>query len=158
MAVTCAGKTRPKRASRGARCSVGHAAASRTAWTTILLSFSLISLSRTTFTNTQSHSFAHDLMYMYNAIQDALDDVRASVMPEQTPILTPAQLASLRSSVARQGRALGSLERLLADICVPKDAKSAAALRSFVALQDAFQCNGAWRLWCGADGGRMTHA
>ncbi|EKM59856.1 uncharacterized protein PHACADRAFT_250626 [Phanerochaete carnosa HHB-10118-sp] len=61
---------------------------------------------------------------MFNAIQDALDD-----------------LASFRSSTARQGRALDTLERLLADICVPKDAKSAAALQSFVSLQDSFQCN-----------------
>ncbi|GJE84460.1 CDC14-domain-containing protein [Phanerochaete sordida] len=61
---------------------------------------------------------------MYNAIQDALDD-----------------LASFRSSAGRQGRALDTLERLLADICVPGDAKAAAALRAFSALQETFQCN-----------------
>lgn len=75
-------------------------------------------------------------------------DVRADVPRAD---LSPTQLASFRSSMARQGRALDALERLLADICVPTDAMSAMALQSFVSLQDAFQCNSEWRLGCGAD-------
>ncbi|KAI0340792.1 CDC14-domain-containing protein [Trametopsis cervina] len=68
-------------------------------------------------------------MYMKDVIQDALDD-----------------LASNKSSAARQGRALDSLERLLAEICVTADTSSSEALQSFVSLQDTFQCNVPFRL------------
>ncbi|KAI0700607.1 cell division control protein 14, SIN component-domain-containing protein [Cytidiella melzeri] len=68
-------------------------------------------------------------MHMRDIIQDALDD-----------------LASNKSSTSRQGRALVTLERLLAEICVTADASSTDALQSFVSLQDTFHCNVPFRL------------
>ncbi|KAI0775406.1 cell division control protein 14, SIN component-domain-containing protein [Irpex lacteus] len=62
-------------------------------------------------------------------IQDALDD-----------------LASTKSSTARQGRALDKLERLVAEICVTAGTGSTEALQSFVSLQDTFECNVPFRL------------
>ncbi|KAF7789385.1 hypothetical protein EIP86_000329 [Pleurotus ostreatoroseus] len=61
---------------------------------------------------------------MFDIIQDALDD-----------------LTSIRSSISRKGRALNTLERLIADIYVPSSPSALAALKTFVSLQDTFQCN-----------------
>ncbi|KAI0092154.1 cell division control protein 14, SIN component-domain-containing protein [Irpex rosettiformis] len=66
---------------------------------------------------------------MKDVIQDALDD-----------------LASNKSSTARQGRALDKLEHLIAEICVTAGTSTTEALQSFVSLQETFECNIPFRL------------
>ncbi|TCD60444.1 hypothetical protein EIP91_010061 [Steccherinum ochraceum] len=60
---------------------------------------------------------------MQETIQDALDD-----------------LSSSHASTSRKGRALDSLEKLLAEICGPLNSDSYPQ-QYFIALQDTFQCN-----------------
>ncbi|KDQ64176.1 hypothetical protein JAAARDRAFT_27798 [Jaapia argillacea MUCL 33604] len=61
---------------------------------------------------------------MQITIEDALDD-----------------LASTRTSTGRKTRALVTLEKLLASICIPGDEESLDQLEAFLILQDTFECN-----------------
>ncbi|KAH9947211.1 CDC14-domain-containing protein [Amylocystis lapponica] len=63
-------------------------------------------------------------MHMKNLLQDVLDE-----------------FGSPRTSTARIGQILTTLEGLQAEICVQKDPASSERLRTFTALQDTFECN-----------------
>ncbi|KAI0797152.1 cell division control protein 14, SIN component-domain-containing protein [Abortiporus biennis] len=63
-------------------------------------------------------------MSLPELLQDALDD-----------------LSSTRTSNDKKGSALNTLERFLAEGCVPSDIVASNALKTFLALQDTFQCN-----------------
>ena len=81
---------------------------------------------------------------MYDTIQDALDDVSCVSLRNDHAFSSHVQLTSPRSSLSRKGRALGTLEGLVADIYV---SDRPGPLDAFLSLQDSFQCNSESANW-----------
>ena len=79
---------------------------------------------------------------MEDIILNTLDDVGIIISAILTSGLMapPLQIASTRSSLTRRERALTSLERLLASICVSSNKTS--QLPIFLELQASFETNG----------------
>ena len=77
-------------------------------------------------------------------LQDLLDEVRFQSRACCATRLNSylLQLVSSRTSAARVGEILTSLERSLAEICIESGLEAAAQLHEFLDLQDAFECNG----------------
>jgi hypothetical protein len=75
---------------------------------------------------------------------ESLDDVNSSILSLCSKTDPTWQLASSRSSLSRRSRALDTLERVLANICVSHGSTPVPELDTFLKLQDGFECNGVY--------------